>query len=367
MGWEVAIIAVGLFAVGTFGVWLPTRLQQQHPGLFSCGNMLASGTLLAAGAVHVFPTAAAALPAGDDGYPWVGLIGGASFLALLLVEETLHIWIGKHTHATRAPRSNTPLLGHGGAAGPEVSSVDHGHGHGLGHGHGNSLPRSPMPPLRGHAADAAHDVEQSDGHMHGHGHEHGHGVAGPERKRAKSFELHMQDNMHYHGRHLEQHLKSSLVAGMLLLVTLDVHSILAGLAVGFGATHLERSFALIIAIAVHKVLAAFALGSTFCAIGISRVKFLILAFTFALSTPLGVIIGAALEGVFTTNSVGFGVMYAIVGGTFLYIAIIEIGIKELLVCRSAPHGSGLQLDLEQLKLFSLMAGFVVMSLLGIWL
>ena len=61
-----------------------------------------------------------------------------------------------------------------------------------------------------------------------------------------------------------------------------------------------------------------------------------------------------------------GIMYAVVGGTLMYIAILEIGIKELLVCRMEPHGHGVHRDSEFGKLVSLVVGFALMAVLAIW-
>ena len=52
---------------------------------------------------------------------------------------------------------------------------------------------------------------------------------------------------------------------------------------------------------------------------------------------------------------------------FLYIGILELGTKELLICRDDPHGSGLVMDHEKGKLVALVFGFAVMALLALWL
>merc|ERR1711865_1124347 len=64
---------------------------------------------------------------------------------------------------------------------------------------------------------------------------------------------------HYclHQSHLESHLQSSTVAGLMLFVMLDLHSLFAGMSVGVKLNDLSLLFAL----GIHKLTAAFALGS----------------------------------------------------------------------------------------------------------
>ena len=168
---------------------------------------------------------------------------------------------------------------------------------------------------------------------------------------------------HHHSAHLEQHLKGSLFAGIMLLITLDIHSIIAGITAGLNI----HDFGILFAIALHKTVAAFALGSTLVNASVTRFRYIIFCATFCLSTPMGIMIGVGLEDIIDPDGPTLGVMYAVVGGTFMYISILEIGIKELLVCRMEPHGHGMHRDSEIGKLAALLVGFALMAVLAIWI
>ena len=61
---------------------------------------------------------------------------------------------------------------------------------------------------------------------------------------------------------------------------------------------------------------------------------------------------------------------AAVAGAFLYIAIVEIGLKELLVVRGDTdghsHSAGFK-SIESARLLMFLIGYTLMALLAIWL
>ena len=71
---------------------------------------------------------------------------------------------------------------------------------------------------------------------------------------------------------------------------------------------------------------------------------------------------------FDEDSSSIAVTQAIVAGTFLYVSIMEVGMKELLICRHNDGGplrvSLSQKQLEALKLASMLVGFLGMSYLA---
>jgi zinc transporter 1/2/3 len=158
-------------------------------------------------------------------------------------------------------------------------------------------------------------------------------------------------------------MKGSLIAGIMLLITLDIHSVIAGITAGLNI----HDFGILFAIALHKTVAAFALGSTLVNASVTRFRYVIFCATFCVSTPVGIMVGVGLEGDIDPEGATLGVMYAVVGGTFMYISILEIGIKELLVCRMEPHGHGVHRVSELGKLGALVFGFALMAVLAIWI
>lgn len=325
---QCCLTAILLFCLGLSGMYTATLLTSRG-ALVSLGNMFACGILLAAAFVHTIPDAITILSPLSE-YPFSGLIVGATFIFLLLVEEIVHIYThddGEHHDDEDPTETLIPQSAHG--------SCGHGHSHGHGHGqaHGSrehSVPNSPLPNSSRHqCSDINHNTEQ----------------------------------VHTHHNHLEQHLQGSFIAGVMLFLTLDIHSVFAGMSVGIQLNDMSLIFAL----AVHKVTAAFALGSTLSTIRIPRKQFLMFALFFSATTPLGVFIGAFFSNKTQKSKIFYGILHAIVGGTFLYIGILELGMKELLVCRTDPHGSGVKIGLEKIKLFALIVGYAVMASLAAWL
>ena len=176
---------------------------------------------------------------------------------------------------------------------------------------------------------------------------------------------------HHHPSHIEKHLHGSSFASTILLIALCLHSVLAGLSIG-----IESSTSAITTIAIgilaHKFFAAFALGSTMVAANIPRNRHIKLGLVFASSTPIGILLGMLAANFFHISDVTKGIAEAAVGGTFLYISIVEIGIKELLICRDDPvkvfdrsDRSSVKKE-EVCKLIFLIFGYGAMSVLALW-
>jgi zinc transporter 1/2/3 len=111
----------------------------------------------------------------------------------------------------------------------------------------------------------------------------------------------------------------------MLTITLSVHGLLAGFAVGAkqGALLL---LTLTLALAVHKFAAAFTLGSMVLRHGGVRRIFLISVGIFSVTTPFGVLAGSLFQEAFSAD-VGLlveAIFDALAAGTFLYIAALDV-------------------------------------------
>ena len=347
-----------IFLLGISGMYTATLLKNKG-ALVSIGNLFACGILLAAAFVHTIPSAQIILNPNNQGYPLSGLVVGGTFIVLLLVEELVHLYTNDDVEEHQQLDEEN-----GG------TKVEHGHGHGSGsqcghqHGHGSqhrTIPNSPLPNAPKH------------GHGHGHGSKH-RTIPNSPLPNAQRLESTVSpllpsssssnpSQTHTHQSHLESHLQSSTVAGLMLFVMLDLHSLFAGMSVGVKLNDLSLLFAL----GIHKLTAAFALGSTLCTINISTSRYVFCAVFFSCMAPLGVLVGCQLANSDPTSNTLFGIIYSVVGGTFIYIAILALGMKELLVCRTDAHGSGVLISLEKFKLAALVVGYVVMAVLALWL
>ena len=168
---------------------------------------------------------------------------------------------------------------------------------------------------------------------------------------------------HHHDDHISQHLHGSTLASLMLFLALSLHSILEGVAIGI-VPKAEMVVSTSAAILAHKAFAGYALGSTLItAESLDTRKHLYLGMIFSMTTPLGVLLGMALLDDFNGDSLAVGVVQAMVAGTFLYVSIVEVGTKELLVCRHGEEENvtGSVKRTEFLKLFAFLMGFLLMS------
>ncbi len=145
------------------------------------------------------------------------------------------------------------------------------------------------------------------------------------------------------------------LAPYLLLITLSIHSLIAGVTLGISTA--AGAVVLLIAILAHKGAAGFALGATFreAAIPIrTRIPALLV---FVGSTPLGVILGGiATETMGAGGGAAEAWFKAVAAGTFLYIATLDIVREEFF-----PGGTN-----RGRRLLWATAGAGLMALVAIW-
>eukprot|EP01084_Bolivina_argentea_P172495 298811_1 len=181
--------------------------------------------------------------------------------------------------------------------------------------------------------------------------------------------VHNETVDYFHSHHGEDLLtfmeKKNHFTGFVLLIGLGLHSFLAG--IGFGASsEIKQAFALAIAIVSHKYLAAFALGCPFYKSGVAFKKQVVIALIFSVITPLGIGVGLLLSDGLQTYVTD--VFISIAAGTFVYVAIVEILIPEF---KDNAHGNDNKIDANKHgngfnKGLSVLTGFLLMSMLAIW-
>lgn len=450
------LITSAIFLSALLSVLAPIIIIHKSESYFSVGNMMASGVLLAAALTHQLADATNTLNGalgGDDGeedgddddderYPWAMLICGLTFIAFLILEESVHLLLGESSHDHDSDDGGINLLlgahshdhkDHGAA---ESGRHDHSHGHGHSHDHGRpasqSIPEEKTP-LVGSNADRKREYgrrSSCSASLRGGIGANGSGGPSPDNgsssrrsfrtysKVGKSVnfsdafdtlelqELHGEDVEdeksvrksgrshchrhrgetsilasimdgsiltedynrlhsvhHHHDDHISQHLHGSTLASLMLFLALSLHSILEGVAIGI-VPRAEMVVSTSAAILTHKAFAGYALGSTLItAESLDTRKHLYLGIMFSMTTPLGVLLGMALLDDFNGDSFAVGVVQAMVAGTFLYVSIVEVGTKELLVCRHGEEENvtGSVKRTEFLKLFAFLMGFLLMS------
>jgi len=144
-------------------------------------------------------------------------------------------------------------------------------------------------------------------------------------------------------------------APYLLLLTLSIHSLIAGLTLGLSSA--AGVGVLLVAILAHKGAAGFALGSTFRSAGVATRTRVPALLVFVGSTPAGVLLGGAVGSLIGDGSAAEAWFKAIAAGTFLYIATLDIVREEFF-----PGGSR-----RAVRLAAAMAGAGIMALVAIWM
>lgn len=152
--------------------------------------------------------------------------------------------------------------------------------------------------------------------------------------------------------HHEDKARVPFYTAILLTVSLCLHSILEGLALGTD-DDIESSINIAVAILAHKGMAAYALGACVIDSKASNQMFWTILGTFSMASPVGVMIGYAISEY--SDSVTSSALTALASGTFLYVAMMEVIPNEL---QSKGH--------KLKKLAALIIGFGLMSMIAIW-
>ena len=148
---------------------------------------------------------------------------------------------------------------------------------------------------------------------------------------------------------------SSAAAGWATLVGLSIHSVVEGVAAGAVADPASAG-AVVLAIACHKGFAAFANASVNLPMMQQhdrRNSWVILVIWFAVSGPLGMIIGMAVSD--DLDGVGTAVVTALAAGTLL-----SVGVSEMLLPSFQDEAA------LGWKIFSASTSMLAMSLLAVW-
>ena len=312
------ILSIVLLILGLASVVAPKYCCKNKPFWFSVGNMFSAGVLLSAAIVHSLSDANSTIFYESSKIPYANMICGFSFLVMLLIEE-----VGHSAHDAMETKHSRSA-----EAGTE-SQENH------------------------HNTDEC--KENHNGHAHLSFEENNYG----------SIEVPiLSHGTHHHKKHVEEHLRSSTKSIVTLLFALVIHSVILGVSIGV-SSQFSGFFELSIAVLSHKMFAGFALGTTFKAANFESRKLLFsAAVSFAFSTPIGILIGMNIKLSDDTSSFS-GTVKAIVAGLFLYIAILEICMKELLICRANAKIVGV--GSETAKLLGIILGFSCMSLLAFYI
>ena len=396
------LIAFSSFVISLASSVAPLKVIKVDALYFSIGNLLASGILLAAGLVHQLPDSIESLEGATTAdFPWATFIAGLTFCAFMVFEEYLHTEFEEnpfesddHEHIKSTQQQSDDIDGSS-----RRRAGGHHHDHHHLHQHNNNSDE--CTPLKGKENGiATHRRESfllvsSNRSLHTHviessmvtaasimeradsGESNGnrHSVMKPNKAsgimdfmRQDSFED--EHPIHVHEEHLAEHMHGSLISSVLLLLALSVHSFLEGFAIGV-ATSKKDVVSTATAVLAHKAFAGYALGSSMVASHMKASHILILCLIFSSCGPIGLLGGMVFHELIDTenDTISMGVIQAVVAGTFLYVSIVEIGMKELMMHRESPETCQSQMSPTRImcrKLSAFLVGYLLMSVLALW-
>ena len=142
----------------------------------------------------------------------------------------------------------------------------------------------------------------------------------------------------------------------ILLVTLSVHSVLTGIALGIQSGISDVTI-LLIAILAHKGTAGIALGVSLQRSSFSKKTKALLVVVFTVMTPIGILLGIAFSEIFQLRQreVVEAIFNALAAGTFLYIAALDIFAEEFIRPQQRWQ-----------KFILTCSGFAIMAIVAIW-
>ena len=146
-----------------------------------------------------------------------------------------------------------------------------------------------------------------------------------------------------------------------------VHSFLVGLSLGVTVDGRSQAMALLIALCFHQCLEGIGLSSVLVKARFSLPKSLVMIFTYAVTTPLGVAVGIAISNSYDSSSLTAntvqGVFDSISGGLLLYISLVQLIAEDF----TRIDGNQPRALLFRLATYGALAlGAGLMAMLAIW-
>ncbi|MFS7928674.1 putative zinc/iron permease [Helianthus anomalus] len=338
-----------ILVAGILGVTIP--LVSKNYGFFKTDSSLffstkafGAGVILATGFVHMLPEATEALtnPCLPESpwsqFPFSGFIAMMAALITLLVDfictqyyeskqkKQIEDVKDEHVGDSDSESLRVPLVVN---ENHEVFGEEDGGGiHIVG--------------IHAHAAHHSHNHNEVTVHSEGRSHMHPHGF--------------IDDDDEGGARHV-------VVAQVLELGILS-HSILIGLSLGVSQSPCAIR-PLLVALSFHQLFEGFALGGCISQAKLRPLHSTIMACFFAITTPLGVGIGAVICSFYNPNSprglVIEGVLDAISGGILIYMALVDLIAADFMTKKMRCN-----VRLQAVSYVALFLGAGLMALLAIW-
>ena len=184
-------------------------------------------------------------------------------------------------------------------------------------------------------------------------------------------------NEHVHAPHAVNMLvgKSSLsiiVKAYMMEISIAIHSIIIGIAQGSmaGEENVQALQAFVVAICFHQFFEGIGLGTVVesARIELGQAKIIIFSLTFALTVPVGVVIGIFItndqtleEGPSASQTYTTGCLNSLAAGIMIYVALVEMIAEDF---QQAAIASNYRLKTKMFT--SLLVGTLAMAILAYW-
>ncbi len=126
--------------------------------------------------------------------------------------------------------------------------------------------------------------------------------------------------------HVDGMIGEFRILSMVVYVALSFHSLMEGVAIG--SQH-KSAWNIFLAVIAHKSLTAFALGLELISHRVGKQRLFLGIFIFSCMTPFGIFLGRLTLNENNEESIMSGICTAMSGGTFLFVATMEIIPQEL--------------------------------------
>ncbi|KAK6021338.1 metal cation transporter, ZIP family [Ostertagia ostertagi] len=127
------------------------------------------------------------------------------------------------------------------------------------------------------------------------------------------------------------HAHSHGVRSITFVLALSIHSVIEGVALGVGDNASETT-ALFLSLLVHKLIVAFSVGLQLARTHAHQLQWVVASvFTLALMSPLGAVIGMAVQSAAENSfakDVAITILQGLAVGTFLYVTFFEVLLHE---------------------------------------
>ncbi|RQM16689.1 hypothetical protein DD237_001752 [Peronospora effusa] len=224
-----------------------------------------------------------------------------------------------------------------------------------GRAHGAEHERDALLTVTNPSVARVENLNKNAGHAHARAHDHSYDLieTGDYGSQGESVGLlvHAEDGKDEPHSHIHGIVKGNSILALVVFVALSFHSVMEGMGMGASST---PAWDILVAILAHKSLAAFALALEFLHHNVSQKQLLASIAVFSIMTPMGILLGRLLVDSNRATPAA-GVCAAFAGGTFLFVAIMEIIPQELQDPRYQVE-----------KCSALLAGYGAMGVLSLW-